>query len=145
MLRQAIFQAAVVHTSEGDLIGQPFILRMILRIEPYRRSAVGLDSENADDLDLMKAPVVDRVGVLGGPHGSRRQPIWREFTIDCGGHRFPVLEDAAENLPEAAAVEVAVGLGLGRLKDQKLDAMRAASKDPEIVYRWIELHGCASP
>jgi hypothetical protein len=28
---------------------------MILRIEPYRRSAVGLDSEDADDLDLVKA------------------------------------------------------------------------------------------
>jgi hypothetical protein len=69
------------------------------------------------------APVHDRL---------RRAPI-------------PVLEDAAENLPEAAAVEVAVGLGLGRPKDQKLDAMRAASKNPEIVYRWIELHVCASP
>jgi hypothetical protein len=69
------------------------------------------------------APVHDRL---------RRAPI-------------PVLEDAAENLPEAAAVEMAVGLCLGGPKDQKLDAIRASSKDPEIVYRWIQLHVCASP
>jgi hypothetical protein len=52
---QGIFQAAIVDSSERDLIGQPFILRMILQIEPYRRGAVGLDSEDADDLVCLLA------------------------------------------------------------------------------------------
>src|SRR5215211_4397620 len=76
---QSILQPAVMNLGKRRIEREPLVLVVLLLIErDCGRLGLSFRGEYTYDLDFIEASVVDRIRVLGGPDGLRRQPVWSE-------------------------------------------------------------------
>jgi|SRR6185437_7523065 len=93
-----------------------------------------------DDLNFLKASVVDRVCVFGRPDAACHEFMGRELSVEGIEHGFTREKYTAGNLPKLPAVKVTGGFELRRLQEQVLDIGGRSSKEPGVEHPGIQLH-----
>jgi hypothetical protein len=80
----------------------------------------------------MMSSSVSETRVLPRPDGSETQPVAAERPADRVGHGFAVVDDVVGDLPEPAAVEVALGFLDRGVEQQELDGVATSAEGPEV-------------
>src|SRR5690606_13834480 len=136
---EAVLQSPIMNPLHGLVEGEPGVLGMLFRVQTDF-IARGQRCKDTDNLDFLEATVVDGVRMLGGPDGLRDDSVDGQLAIDGRHDTLAFGKNPTGNLPEAAAIEIPVGLQLGAMQQQVLHLVREFPEDPDIENIGIEMH-----